>query len=174
MRLNRIIPAIVIALTLQGCTSYIYSGAAMYEDDKGVERCYGVHWSLTEYAWIYGVQNDPVDLRLAGGSDHIQYAQTPDDGIVSRTEADETVAAGFVDIDGPGVCGRVLNAERIREIRPGPGALKLTFHCTIERDGFSVGPRLYPAARAEPYEFDISRKKTKDPQADTPKTPVCD
>lgn len=174
MRLNRTIPAVVIALTLQGCTSYVYSGAAMYEDDKGIERCYGVQWSLTEYAWLYGVQNDPIDLRLAGGSDSIHYAETRDDGIVSRTEADETVADSFAGIDGPGVCGRVLNAEKIREIQPGPGALKLTFHCIIERDDFSVGPRLYLAARPEPYEFDISRMKTKDPQGDAPKTPACD
>lgn len=173
MRVNRTIPAAVFALTLQGCASYVYTGAAMYADDKGVERCYGVHWSLTKYAWIYKVQNDSIDLRLAGGSDTIHYAETRDDGIVSRTEADEIVAGDFTGVDGPGVCGRVLNAEKISEIGTGPGALKLTFHCTIEHGDFSVGAKLYPAARAEAYAFDISRKETKDPQGDTPKTPMC-
>lgn len=161
-------------LILQGCTSYIYTGSARYADDAGAERCYGVHWSLTRYAWVYKTQNDPISLGLAGGSDNILYAETPDDGIVSRAEADETVPEALSALDKPGICGRVLNAGKIRDIQPGPGALTLTFRCAIERDGFTVGDRLYPAARKDPYVFDIQRKETRDPQGDAPATPVCD
>ena len=162
------------ALLIQGCTSYIYSGAARYADDAGAERCYGVQWSLTRYAWIYKIQNDSIDLRLAGGSDTIHYAETRDGGIVSRTEADETVPVEFADLDEPGVCGRVLDVENIRDVQPGPGALKLTFRRAIERDAFTVGSRFYPAARQAPYVFEIARRKTKNPQAVAQVTPVCD
>lgn len=171
---TRAVTIMLAAMLLQGCTSYIYSGSAKYADDAGDERCYGVQWSLTEYAWIFKTQNDPISLGLAGGSDNILYAETPDDGIVSRTEADETVPEAFSGLDKPGVCGRVLDTERIRHVQTGPGALKLTFRCAIERDGFSVGDRRYPAARVEPYVFDIARKETKDSQADAPVKPVCD
>lgn len=171
---TRAVTIVLATLLLQGCTSYIYSGSARYADDTGAERCYGVQWSLTEYAWIYKTQNDSIDLRLAGGSDVIHYAETKDDGIVGRAEADETVTEAFAGLDDPGVCGRVLDAEKIRDVQPGPGALKLTFRCAIERGDFTVGPRLYPAARPEPYIFDIERRETNDPQADAPVTPVCD
>ncbi len=166
--------AILAGLTLQGCSSYIYSGSALYPDDAGVERCYGVQWSVTRYAWVYGTRTDAIDLRLAGGSDSIHYAETPADGIVSRTEADETIPDDLAGLDSPGLCGRVLGVDRIRHIRPGPGALRLTFRCAIERDGFSVGDRVYPAARAGPYTFDIESRETGDPQADAPATPLCD
>lgn len=166
--------AVILAgLILQGCTSYIYSGNALYPDDAGVQRCYGVQWSVTRYAWVYGTQSDSIDLRLAGGSDTIHYAETRGDGIVSRTEADETIPDDLAGLDSSGLCGRVLGVERIRHVRPGPGALRLTFRCKIERDEFAVGARLYPAARVEPYVFDIESRETDDPQADAPATPVC-
>lgn len=159
--------ALLLGLALLGgcASSYVYSGTFDARDSFGNDRQFQVYWRKTEYAFLYGVANDPITLRTECSLNTVLFEDS-DDGIVFRRRpTDQPAIDPPSGGDGP-ICGRVIGVDRIKDIPDGAEALSIETWC---RPASNRPLRAYIQAREDPCVVDISRVETDE----YPQPPDC-
>jgi hypothetical protein len=174
--MKRILPILVVlGLSLQGCSSYLYEGKIQAKDSAGRDRQVIIYWTKTG-GFFAKPKAGPARLLTECGTP-IMFEEQPQ-GIVFRgTPGQDRVVIGEPALSMPTEvpCGSFIGPKLFLDIAGGP--LKLTILCEPVADKSSEESRTYIQAREEPYEFPITSIKKwslsgKAPEAPAP--PVCD
>ncbi len=164
--MKKILPLLLI-LVFSGCTQYIYQGQIRARDSLGKQRDHVIYWNKTQRAIWFDSAAGSLTLLSECSNNTVQYDEQ-EEGIIFRKRPNDTPQKSYKAKD----CGKVIGAKHIKDIEE--GNLKLTVRCEPEIDEFTVGGAdSYLNAREEPYTFPITKKATKNLNADLPKRPVC-
>ena len=155
--MNRIVATILLALTIQGCTTYYYSGRINGQNSIGREVEALAYWQATERKLWFDTIEGAVRLKTAC-SHRTVLLNEREDGIVFLWEPG-VIKPGEASRPGT-ICGRILDASRMNELGEGP--LRIEILCEAEVDEFMENAEraVFIAPRpGEPYVFEIEKRK---------------
>jgi hypothetical protein len=162
-----------LAATLAGCAQrFVYSGSIDAADSTGVVQPYVIYWTKTDRPLWFDTSDGSVHI-LPCNPNVLDYDERPS-GIVFRGRAsDKPVIGSAAAALSERICGRVLGPTRVADL--GVGVVKVTVWCEDAPQDELDRPKPYLRARAEPYEFPVSRREVSDFSApgSVPLRPTC-
>lgn len=173
------IVSLAALLLLAGCaTTTLYTAHMEAQNSAGQDREFVLYWNTTTSVFS-GTKASPLTLLTQCSSRTIQYEERPvtdsaqsTTQIVFRGEPGFDTATDSMELPPSGVCGRVLSADRLQNLR-GP-RIEFTVNCKpVSGDPFAVQDDNYLQARDIPYVVDVTAMNTKDLSAATPHRPSC-
>ena len=158
----------LLALLLAGCARhYIYSGTLEAPDSLGRVRQHLIYWNTTVRPFWFDSREGSVRILPQCSLNTLAYDEQPAGILFRARDRDEPVLERA---RGTNVCGRIVNANRIVDLRA--GRIDVTVSCRdVPRDELDT-PQPYLQAREEPYEFSVARREVRD-FSETPKRPAC-
>lgn len=163
--------ALALALAaLSGCAQYTYFGRIEAQDSAEKTREVIVYWHRTERKLWFDTVAGGVRVLTECSTNTLDYEEKPQ-GIVFLLRPGDVPVERAIALGEP--CGRVLGAQRIKDL--GTGTLELTQHCKPDSSNeFAVTATVnYLKARAEPYRFPIEKAPTDDVPGGAPKPRLC-
>jgi hypothetical protein len=151
---------VVVLLITASCTTYQYHARLDVKNsvDRDVEAL--AYWQVTNRKLWFDTYAGAVRVKTQCSHRTLVFSER-EEGIVFHWKP------GLVKEDGSGdeetICGRVLGADRIKDLNG--GSLKIEILCQAEIDEFSASAESAPfiAPRPTPYVFNISREKGEKP-----------
>jgi len=162
----------LIAVLLQSCANYLYTGEITASDADGKLRQSIIYWSKTK-AWL-GKPKAGQAIVLTECGVPIRYDQRPEHIVFRGTPGDDKIPGQPPPATDDLVCGQFVRNDRLVDIEA--GEVKLTVLCEAVNDEFSALKRSYLKARPEPYTFVVTRSKSTSllgKVPDAPVTPEC-
>ncbi|MDE2234250.1 MAG: hypothetical protein KGL13_10100 [Gammaproteobacteria bacterium] len=176
VRISTLLGAVMLLVAC--ATTTLYTSHFQAQNSAGQEREFVIYWNLTSSVFT-GTKASPVTLLTQCSSRAIQYEQQPvaaqgqtTTQIVFRGEPGMDTAADSEILPPSGICGRVLSANQLAELR-GPN-IEFTMSCKPSGgDPFAVLDHSYLQAREAPYVVKVSATRTNDLTDATPRRPDC-
>ena len=162
----------LIAVLLQSCANYLYTGEITASDADGELRQSIIYWSKTK-AWL-GKPKAGHAIVLTECGVPIRYDQRPEQIVFRGTPGSDKIPGQPPPLTDDLVCGQFVRSDRLVDIEA--GEVKLTVLCEAVNDEFSAVKRSYLMARTEPYTFVVTTSKSTSllgKVPDAPVTPDC-
>jgi hypothetical protein len=154
--MRRITAVVLLALTVQGCTTYYYFGRISGQNSAGREVEALAYWQATERKLWYDTVDGAVRLKTAC-SHRTVLLNEREQGIVFLWEPGVVEPGGG---GGPGtLCGRIVGADQMKDL--GEGRLRIEILCEAEVEDFTADPHraVFIAPRpGDPYVFEIRKE----------------
>ena len=155
--MHRTIAVVLIALAVQGCTTYYYFGRINGQNSAGREVEALAYWQATERKLWYDTVSGAVRVKTACSLRTVTLNER-DEGIVFLWEPGVVEPGGG---GGPGtICGRIVGAEHMKDL--GQGRLRIEILCEADVDDFTADPdrAVFIAPRpGNPYVFEIRKEE---------------
>lgn len=166
--MSKRLPCLLLAMALSGCAHhYLYSGMLEAPDSLGHLRRHLLYWNATVRPLWFDSREGSVRILPQCSLNTLDYDEQPGGILFRKRERDEPVLERA---NGADVCGRILHADRIVDLRP--GRIDVTVDCRDAlRDAFDT-PQPYLEARETPYQFQVARREVKE-FSEIPTRPAC-
>ncbi len=159
---------LLMVLVLSGCAHrYVYSGSVEDLDSRGNMGQHLIYWNKTERLFWYNSREGSVRILPQCSLNTLAYDEQPHGIIFRARDRDKPVLESLPD---KGVCGRILNADRIVDLPE--GSIRVTVSCEDAPQDDLDSPQPYLKAREKPYAFPVTRKEVSD-FSEIPKRPEC-
>jgi len=143
---------ILFVLSLTGCTSTttLHTGSIVVNTPTHQHQTSMVYWTTTDRPFWFGTESGTIRLLTSCSTNTIQFDEQPN-GIIFRRRQTDVPVVGDIPLNG--VCGRIENADTIRDV---DDELVLTLSCQNESNAFTVTNTEYPVASVNSYVIPIT------------------
>ncbi len=151
---------VLVALLTQACVNYQYRGDISAHDSSGEPRQAILYWSKTK-AWLAKPKAGHAIVLTECGVP-IRYDQRSGQIVFRGTPGEDRIPGQPPPTGDNLECGHFVGHSSLLEVEAGD--VELTVLCEAMSNEFSVtatgGSRSYLQARAEPYKFPVTRRKS--------------
>jgi hypothetical protein len=165
---KRLIIAVLVILTLSGCSSYVYFGSIETRDSDGEMREHLIYWFRTERTLWFDEASGSIRLLTECSTRTMNFDET-ETGIIFRRSSEDKADSGEISIND--ACGRIIGYSRIEDIPE--GLLELEVFCHPLPNEFSTAQRAYIMSGDTVYVFNVIRMDRDEFEGGAPKRTDC-
>ncbi|MGR9071919.1 MAG: hypothetical protein ACU833_02525 [Gammaproteobacteria bacterium] len=149
--------ALLILMSLQGCTNIVYRGEIDALNSAGRESKALLYWTETEK--LFGPDKaGPAVLMTECSTHRLSFVEAEPGIVFFGTPGQDELADGSAEMTPKTVCGSIKNAAKFEAIKPGPLEVQIRCKASADDEGFVINSD-YLDARDEPYRFEIKASR---------------